>query len=260
MPTLAEVQRAFAAALRDPAAAVPDGVTAWTGSAPKRRFDVYRNNVYSSLADVLAGRYPAVERLVGAEFFRAMARVFIDAAPPSTPMLMEYGEGFADFLDGFPPVSELAYLGDVARIEWAWNLAYHAADAAPLTPQALERLVPEMLPSVRFAMHPSLQLATSSFPAYRIWRANREEEDPGGIDLASGGEDTIVVRPHLSVEVRPLPAGAYRFVAGLRRGDNLGEAAIAASETPGFDLALNLRELIRLGAFSGVVGEGGTRE
>lgn len=258
MSSLADIQLDFAHALRDPDAPVPAGITAWTGDAPKRRFDVYRNNVYSSLADVLAGRYPAVQRLVGEEFFRAMARVFIDTSPPSSPMLMDYGEGFAAFLDGFPPVRELPYLGDVARIEWAWSRAYHAQDAEPLDPATLGAVAPDRFGALRFVMHPSLLVLASDFPAFSIWRANVEEGEMPLIDLAAGGEETIVVRPRLSVEVRALPAGAYRFVERLQGGGRLDEAAEAASRVDGFDLEMNLRELLRLGAFSDfAVDEGG---
>ena len=249
MPSLADTQLSFTRALRDPAAPVPAGIIAWSGNAPKRRFDVYRNNVYSSLADVLAGRYPAIQRLVGEEFFRAMARVFIDAKPPTSPMLMQYGGGFAAFLDAFPPVAELPYLGDVARIEWAWSRAYHAGDAQPLDPARLHAVVPEAFAGLRFVLHPSLHLLTSRFPAFSIWHANVEDAAMPPIDLGAGGEDTIVVRPRLSVEVRALPAGARQFLDTLSRGERLDAAAEAASATDGFDLELNLRELLRLGAF-----------
>ncbi|MGE0232948.1 MAG: DUF2063 domain-containing protein [Flavobacteriaceae bacterium] len=255
---MADTQAAFAAALRNPRAPVPAGITAWTGDAPKRRFDVYRNNVYSSLAEVLEGRYPAVRRLVGEEFFRAMARVFIDARPPATPMLMDYGEGFAEFLDGFAPVGELPYLGDVARIEWAWSRAYHAIDAVPLVPARLGTVAPEDLDHLHLRLHPSLHLLTSAYPAFAIWQTNTDDGEVIPIDLAGGGQETIVVRPRLAVEVRQLPPGAYRFLDAIARKTPLGAAAAAASAVEGFDLEMNLRELLRLGAFCDfAIDEGG---
>ena len=51
-----------------------------------------------------------------------------------------YGAGFAGFLRTFPPASGLAYLGDVAQLEWAVNLALHADDVAGLDLARLARV------------------------------------------------------------------------------------------------------------------------
>ncbi len=80
--------------------------------------------------------FPAVERIVGEEFFQAMARAYVLAEPPRSPVLMDYGTTFADFIAGFAPAASLPYLPDVARIERAWREAYHAEDAEPLGPEA----------------------------------------------------------------------------------------------------------------------------
>ena len=65
---------AFAQALRDPAAP-PPRLAALNGCDPFARFNVHRNNVAVSLVDALCERHPVCVQLVGAEFFRAMARV-----------------------------------------------------------------------------------------------------------------------------------------------------------------------------------------
>jgi Putative DNA-binding domain len=70
-PKLADTQREFARAVLDTAAGTPSPLVRKTGGTPAKRFGVYRNNVYASLVDVLAGRFPAVERLVGDAFFRS---------------------------------------------------------------------------------------------------------------------------------------------------------------------------------------------
>lgn len=87
------VQSALAAALLDPDAPCPVGLTAWNGSDPARRFAVYRNNVVVSLIDALAATFPVTLELVGEEFFRAMAGVFVRAVPPTSALLAEYGGG-----------------------------------------------------------------------------------------------------------------------------------------------------------------------
>ena len=71
------LQPDWAAALLDPERPAPPGLRAWNGSDPARRFAVHRNNVVASLVSALADGFPVVQALVGEEFFRAMAAVFV---------------------------------------------------------------------------------------------------------------------------------------------------------------------------------------
>ena len=112
--THAATEAAFHAALWQ--VAPPPGLAAPDPSEIARRFAVYRNNVQHGLTRALAARFPVVEQLVGAEFFAAMARVFIAGAPPSHPVLLHWGEAFPAFLESFPPVGHLPWLADVARL------------------------------------------------------------------------------------------------------------------------------------------------
>ncbi len=253
------MQRVFARSVLDAARTVPDGVTSHTGPRPKRRFDVYRNNVYVSLIDVLAGRYPVILRLVGDDFFRAAARCFVEACPPRSPVLMEYGDGFAAFLEEFEPARPLPYLSDVARLEWAWNRAYHAADRQPLSADDLAPIAAEDVPRLVFELLPSVSVVSSPYPVFSIWSTNISDVEVEPIDLASGGEDALVVRPHLEVEVRRLPHGAVGFVSALAEGACLAAACERAmAESPEFDLQTNIAGLIASGAISGYRLPGGT--
>ena len=94
-----------------------------------RRFAVYKNNVYARLVDALRDPFPAVERLVGEEFFRYAAVQYIAVTPPRSPTLLGYGKDFARFLEEFPPAQDIPYLSDVADLEFRYLEAYHAADA-----------------------------------------------------------------------------------------------------------------------------------
>ena len=82
MLQLAERQRGFAAALLDPGLSMPDGLIGPDGEPGVRRFAVYRNNVVVGLTGTLKDAFPAVHRIVGADFFRAMARAYVMVEPP----------------------------------------------------------------------------------------------------------------------------------------------------------------------------------
>lgn len=252
VPRLAERQREFAAALLDPGLPAPPGLIGPDGEPSMRRFAVYRNNVVAGLVDALKAAFPAVCRIVGAEFFRAMARAYVVFDPPGSPILLHYGEGLPEFIDGFAPAATLPYLGDVARMERAWTQAYHAPEAPPLDPAALAAVAPERVPGIRLLFHPSVRLVRSRFPAMTIWRMNVAGGIPAPVDFGSGGEDALVARPLAEVEVRSLPEGGAAFVRALADGCSVlaaTEAAIAADSR--FDLTANLAGLIRSNALIG---------
>ena len=132
MPGTLNFQAEFAGALLSTVRPVPAAVKGAAQGRVERRFAVHRNTVAASLIEALQARFPVVQRLVGEDFFRAMARAFVALEPPSSPLLFLYGESFAAFIARFTPAAPLPYLADVARLEYARGLAYHAADREPL--------------------------------------------------------------------------------------------------------------------------------
>lgn len=252
MPRNSEMQGAFAAAVRNAGHALPEGVTSHSAGMPARRFNVYRNNFYASLIDVLAGRYPVVQRLVGDDFFRAMARVYVEQEPPRSAMILAYGGGFADFLGRFPPVADVPYLPDIARLEWARHSAYHAADAAPLGAADFNAIPGEQVAALTLELHPAMTVVTSSFPIVSIWETNAFDEQVRPVGPEAGAEDALIARPDMIVEVRRLPPGAAAFIGALQDGLILGEATESAFQVADtFDLAGNIAGLIDAGVIIG---------
>jgi Putative DNA-binding domain len=245
----APFEASFARALLDAEQPIPNGITADNGANPARRFAVHRNNMVAGLVKVLKSHFPAVEKIVGEEFFVAMARTLIVAAPPRTPMLATYGDEFPTFIATFPPARELVYLADVARIEAARTRAYHAADATPVEAFEFAALDANTVHAIGVELHPSMAIVRSPHPIVTIWAMNTGRRDVAPIEDGDWcGEDALVVRPYLDVEVRLLPPGGAAFVLALAAARPLGEAAAAAmADHPDFDLKHNLAELIGSG-------------
>jgi hypothetical protein len=204
----------------------------------ERRFAVYRNNVVAGLIDTLSARFPVVQRLVGDEFFRAMARAYALSEPPRSPLLIHYGESFADFIDRFEAAAPLPYLSDIARVEFARVRAYHAADANPLTYKDFGDLPVARFSEFRVGLHPSVGIIVSDFPIVSIWEANQAATIE---DLTlGGGERALIARPRLDVETRRIGAGDAIFLTELKAKATIAEAADAASAAADFDLATSL--------------------
>lgn len=237
------LQDEFANALLSATSPVPSCVSGAAVRRADRRFAVYRNNVAVSLVEALGSRFPVVKRLVGDEFFRALAHAYILREPPFSPLLIHYGETFPSFIEEFEAAKPLPYLADVARLEFARGRAYHAADIDPLPAEAFAKLPDEDVSATRVTLHPSVAVLASAYPVLSIWETN--QVDAVGAVQAWGSETTLVARPFLEVETLRLGAGVDTFLLALQSGAGIGEAAEAASAAaPRFDAAEGLATLI----------------
>ncbi|MBT2333222.1 putative DNA-binding domain-containing protein [Variovorax paradoxus] len=227
MPSLHELQQSMRQSiLRDTQDAALDYVDG-AGLSPWQRLSVYRNTILGALANALRLSFPAVQQLVGADFFEGAAQIFSREQPPRCADLNLYGGEFADFLERFEPAATLPYLPDVARLEWAVNRALHAPVAQVLD---LSQLAAAVAPSdqdrVCFAAHPSISMLRSHFPVDTIWRAVLEQDDAamGNIDLAGDPVCLMVQCLVDQVEVIRLDEGAWHFGAALFSGQPLRAA------------------------------------
>ena len=247
-PALLEIQLALRASLighdDGPAAAhiVADGLSA------AGRLDVYRNTFASVLTNALRLSYPAVQRLVGAEFFEGATRIFITGNPPTSACLDDYGGAFPDFLADFSPAASLPYLPDVARLERTVNRALHAADGPPLAARRLAALGDAARARLCFMPHPCVSLMRSQYPVDAIWRAILDRDDAAlaAVDPASGPVCLVVQRLESGIGVRRMNESAWQFTADLFAGEPL---VTILEKSWDFDPAALLAEHLAAGCF-----------
>lgn len=241
-------QSEFAQAILNPDRPVPQGLRTPQGAAAGKRFSVYRNNVAVSLSEALEATFPIIRKLVGDEFFKAMAGVFLRQYQPNSPVLMFYGTEMPVFLEGFEPVTHLGYLPDIARIELALCRSYHAANTPPLDPTTLQAITPDDLLEIHLHLAPSVHLICSKWPAGSIFHAN---SSGGSLPAEMHPEDILITRPEFDPQVTVLPAGAGALIAALIDNAPLGEALKQATITSGdFDLTETLGLLLTAGAIT----------
>lgn len=242
----------FSAALLAADSACPTGLASIDGADPLKRFAVYRNNVRSSLINALADSYPVTRQLVGDEFFFAMAHVYVQASPPDTPLLVDYGDCFADFIQGFSPAASVPYLSDMARLERLRVQAYHAADAVALSQQSVLEQFQNQADAAGLCLHlhPSLATLASRYAVVALWAAHQTDAMSEALDPMQA-QSALVLRTDLTVHVFAIDDGCRAFIQALKQLCPLNVAmACALDACSDFDMHHCLALLIRHGAIT----------
>ncbi|APZ43224.1 DNA-binding domain-containing protein [Acidihalobacter ferrooxydans] len=182
---------------------IPPGLTA--GPQTEQRFQVYRNQTRIGLSETLCAIYPAVERLVGNDFFMEMAALYVAQHMLSKADLREYGAQLAEFIGAFEPLAALPYLPDVANLEWACHQSLHSGHGRAAA--ATEPL----------GLAPHVRLLHSAYPSAEIWDfALREHAADERLNIdGAGGEYLLIARPRLDVEVRALDAEDWLWLKNV---------------------------------------------
>ena len=214
------------------------------------RLRVYRHHVLTSLAAALGTTFATVRTVVGDDFFDGMARTFIARSPPAGPVLSEYGAGFPAFVGHWSLAAGLPYLADVARLDWALNVAYNTPDAPGLTADHLAAVPPERLTDLRLGLRTGVSLLASPYPIDRIWALNHGDAVET-VDLDAGGVRLLIFPRADDAAFARLEDGVAALAGALRDGQGLGgaiEQAIVAQ--PGLDVGTALGRLLALQALA----------
>jgi putative DNA-binding protein len=217
------------------------------------RTAAYRNTITANYRNALRATYPVVRALTGAAFFDEAVDAFTVVHPSTCGDLNVYGAEFGDFLASYPYGRELAYLPDVARLEWAIDEASRAGDSAASAEDlftALGRVPADAVAARQLALDPSCRLVGSRFPVMRIWQVHQSGVD-GQVDLDAGADHLLVRRERDAPTLTRIAPEDFAFLAALATGADLASALEAAVAIEGdFDLAAALRTFIADGTIA----------
>ena len=211
-------------------------------------FAVYRNTVMKGCIDALQANYPAVTSVVGVEWLRAAAAIYVRAHPPRQPVLLQYGDGFVDFLDVFPPAAQIPGLAQMARLDRYWTEAHIARDEAPVAAAAVARLDAAQLAVA--VLHPHASARWCCFDGRAVaatWCRHRGFDEAHDEQELSG---VLIVRPYHVVRTHGLDAAGCAFLDACAAGSALVDAAHAALDADAnADLSQLMAKLLNAGAF-----------
>lgn len=243
MPELAAFQADFLRRIDDPAT---------LGAS----LSVYRNTSILGAVTAIADNFPTVGMIVGSEAMQALAAEFVAASPPRSPVLAGYGAEFPCWLEGHAVAEQLCYLPAVARIDRLRVESHLSADAPEFGLEDLVRLTAEEWSRCRVTLHPATRIGWFALPAPSIWVAHL---DPDVSEIAPDWrpEGILVTRRGDAVSGWVMDGCGNRILHGLRLGETVGQAALAASRLyPAGNISRAFRKIVASGALTSLKMKG----
>ena len=223
MSALARVQREFQDYLLRGDRAVEAQVAGTERVPVATRLGIYGGAYRSRLAEALESNYPALATLLGAADFDRLANDYISAHDSGYFSVRYYGDALAQFLATREDYAAAPVLAELAQWEWAMTSVFDAADAPPLTHEALERIPPQRWAQLRFGWHPSVQRLSLSWNVPQLWQALTAEGERPAASLNASPVPWLLWRQELTTWFRSLAAAEASVLDAARSGWPFGE-------------------------------------
>lgn len=220
------------------------------GFRPAQRINIYRNNINTTLIEALQSIYPVSRAMVGEEFFKSMARAYVQQHNPETADLKDYGGHLPAFMQSMPALENLSYMPDVARIDWACHVSLHAESAPALGVSELGEFSPDSQEHLILHLHPAVIQVRSSFPIFDIWEfANLNDPDAAAPDLGENGQSVLIYRKRNTVKVAHISVEMTAMIDLISKKQTLGTVIASILEIkPDYNLQIGLHQLFSFDA------------
>jgi hypothetical protein len=187
------------------------------------RLAIYGNAYRSRLADALAANFPGLAALLGEADFATLAHDYVRTHDSPFFNIRYYGDALADFLARHEHYVAAPVLAELARWEWAMMGAFDAADAHPLTHEALAAHPPAHWAQLRLTFHPSLARLALLWNVPQLWQALSDAGERPPLELAAQPVPWLIWRRELSSYYRSLSLTEAAALDAARSGWPFGE-------------------------------------
>ena len=203
----------------------------------------------------LSAAYPVLTQLIGIENFAPVARHYWRTCPPERGDMGCWGSTLAAFIETAPQLVDEAYLGDVARVEWALHLAATAPDREP-DMASFGLLASGDTTRLTLMLAPGFALVSSPHPVVSIVQAHLTGSPTlaeAGRRLSAGtAECALVWRKGYRPMLRSCDAAGQFVLTGFAAGLALDEVIAGLGDRePAFDLGAWLEQSVQSGLVIG---------
>ena len=136
---------------------------------------IYHYAYRARLLGVMREDFPAVRYWMGDDDFAALVQAYLDAHPSRHFSLRWLGERFAGFIAQRYEAAAGAPLVELAKLEWAFTLAFDAPDGEPLSLEQMAQLAPSEWPGLQVQWLPCVLRLPLHYNSVALWQAAKAE-------------------------------------------------------------------------------------
>jgi hypothetical protein len=222
--TLEQIQREFRAYVVSGSPAIE----ACVAPDARRGLAVYHHAYRADLIACLKDGFEKTAAWLGEDAFERAALAHIEASPPRSWTLNDYGEGFDDTLAArYPADTEVA---ELAWLDWRLRRAFDGPDAAVMDLASRGDIDWE---TARLRLAPTLAIREIETNAPALWSAMADGGTPPPATLLERPQGLAVWRRELSPRFRTLAEHEYRALMGALAGDDFGAICAVIAEAIG---------------------------
>lgn len=212
------------AAVRDTALLVKAGAL-----SPDERVNVYAEQYWLRLRDVLRGEFEHVRAVLGDDDFDVLAAKYVKAHPSTHFSLNWLGQHLPSFLRA-QPVDGAPFLADLAELEWARSQAFIAEDSPVVSAESLSVVTPETAATVRFTLTPSVRVLQHAFDIRPLFRAIADGASWSEIAMPPSPTALVVFRQGFTVFHDAVSSAEAKALTRAMTGATLPELCEAFAE------------------------------
>lgn len=171
MSELADIQRAFAAHIREPDLhAAPTGIE-------DRRMKIYRELFYNNIEGFISSAFPILRKLYSDTDWHLMVRDFVHRHQSQTPYFLEISEEFLAYIENERQAQDCdpPFIFELARYEWAELALFVAEQDIPVNTFDSQANNGNLLDSIP-VLSPLAWLMVFQYPVHKIGPSFQPQE------------------------------------------------------------------------------------
>ena len=187
---------------------------------------IYRSTSQGARIATLSDVFPVCSQVLGEHSFQGLAREFVRRVPSVQGDLNRFGAQFsafvADAVAQQPVFAELAWLPDLAHLEWLCHALYYSADTPPPDTTPLQ-----YLDATKVFPRPAATVGWlySAWPVDQIWAAHQAAAEPAAMQVAAGEHYLVVERRAFRSQVAAVDGALWRLLDACGSGLSLAQMA-----------------------------------
>lgn len=229
-PSLVELERAVAAnILTGEGPDVADWIRVPADADVAARFAVYVDGYPARVTESLRETFPAVANILGEGSFAALVARYLAHVPAGERNLNYVGSALPAHLRSDKLRDDLPFLPDLAQLEWAATVCFHAKLATAFDASVCSGWRMEDWGRARIEFQPGLALLRSPWPLRELRETRHVERSKIDVDLVGRPDRVLVRRQGFEVVVESIgeieAEAVERLLAGAPLGDTMARLA-----------------------------------